>query len=100
MKYKSLLMLLITQFFAFLPLSISADQDTIRPFGVQDLVGTWEAFISPPPSDRLFHMQINATGDSYLVEATPGPPGGYLVRRLLSAEVRNGAVRLHFGKPL
>jgi hypothetical protein len=100
MKSKSVL-LRIALSFAFLPLSLSANQETAPPLDLESLVGTWEALAFPPPSDLLFHMQINATGDSYLVEAwRPGPRCGYLVRRLLSAEIKNGAVRLHFGKPL
>lgn len=101
MKHKSLLISLVGLCLAFLPLSLSANQETAPPLDRESLVGTWEALVFPPPSDLLFHMQINATGDSYLVEAwRPGPRAGYLVRRLLSAEIKNGAVRLHFGKPL
>ena len=97
MKHKSLVMSLVGLCLAFLPLSIFANQETVPPLDLESLVGTWEALEYPQELHLLLHMQINPIGASYLVEATASGVGS--IRRLLSAEVKNGFARLHFGKP-
>jgi hypothetical protein len=75
---------------------VTATQE-IRPLvTAETLVGNWEALpdLHPP---LLFHMEINKTGDSYLVQVTVGDTE-YVVRRLLSSEVKDGNIRLHFGE--
>lgn len=74
----------------------TADQ-VIRPLiNTETLAGVWEALPSQHPP-LLFHMVINPGGTSYLVQATVGYPV-YVVRRLLSLEIKDGNIRLHFGK--
>ena len=97
MKSNSLLFFLIAILFTMLPVSISLSRDDMPPLDLQGLVGTWEALEYPQQLHLLLHMQINPTGESYLVEATPNGVGS--MRRLLSAEVKSGSARLHFGKP-
>ncbi len=85
MRQKLLLTLFNMLGDALISLSVSANQETIPSLDKNDLVGTWQALMGQR-SPTLFHMEINATGDSYLVQ----------VRRLLSSEVRDGVVRLRF----
>lgn len=68
------------------------------PLNTETLIGTWEALQEQHPP-LLWHMEINKDGDSYVAEITVGDSGdsAYVVRRLISSEVKDGNVRLHFG---
>jgi hypothetical protein len=78
----------------FASLVAPATQVPRPPVDQKTLVGTWEALLRQHPP-LLFHMEIRETGDSYLVQVTVGDTE-YVVRRLVTAEVKDGNVRLHF----
>lgn len=76
-------------------LTVMADQVVDPPLSAETLIGTWEALEEQHPP-LLWHMEINKEGDSYLAQITVGD-SAYIVRRLISSEVKDGNVRLHFG---
>jgi hypothetical protein len=82
------------------PLMVMADQVVYPPLNGETLIGIWEA-LWPQQPPTLWQMTVNRAGDSYLVEATLGyrvDSSAYIVRRLISSEVKEGSVWLHFGK--
>ena len=68
-----------------------ANRDVAPPVDLQTIIGVWEGLLQHPPAPiTLFRMDINATGDSYLVQVTPGAAVGggasYIVYRLIPSE--------------
>lgn len=74
----------------------AADEERRPPISIQSIIGVWEALPEQHPP-LLFHMEINRDGESYLVQVTVGSQV-YVVRSLISSEIKDGSVRLHFGK--
>ena len=63
----------------------------IPPLNDQTIIGVWEGFLESPPAPiTLFRMEMNATGDSYLVQITPqlivNRDASYVVYKLVSAD--------------
>ena len=87
--------LTIAVVFILMSLCVIANEEVYPPLTTETLIGAWEAlpYQNPP---TLWHMEINRTGASYLVQITVGTP--CIVRRLISSEVRDGYTRLHFDK--
>ncbi len=85
-----------TTLIIFLSASVMiADQVVDPPVTAETLVGTWEALPEQHPP-LLWHMEIKKEGVSYLAQITAGT--GCIVRPLLSSEIKDGRIRLHFGK--
>ena len=75
--------------------SVAADTVVDPPLTPDTAVGVWEALQCQQPA-TLWRMELNKTGDSYLVQLTVGTQP--IVRRLLSSEIIDGKVKLHFGR--
>ena len=68
-----------------------AHVDEAPPVDDQTIIGVWEGLLQNPPAPiTLFWMQMTATGDSYLVQVTPGAGVGggpsYVVYKLIPSE--------------
>ena len=74
--------------------SAPADQIVSPPLNTQTVTGVWEALPSQRPA-TLWHMEISGKNDSYLAQMTVGNPS-IVVRRLVSMEIQNGNIKLHF----
>ena len=60
------------------------------------MIGTWEAVMGLHPA-TLWHLEINKNSDSYIAQITVGNTH-CVVRRLVASDIKNGVVKLHFGK--
>jgi hypothetical protein len=69
-------------------------QDPPPPLTEETLVGTWEA--TPEDARLLYHIEINKKGDSYLALFFHPKSPYSSIFRLVSSEVKNGSVKLHF----
>jgi hypothetical protein len=71
--------------------AVVANVDVTPPVNNETIVGVWEGFLNGPPEPiTLFWMQINPTGDSYLVQITMRAPqdrgAWYSVYKLVPAD--------------
>lgn len=79
-------------------LAYAAETPPFPILNAENLVGSWEALYSPSPLGipyALYHLEINKSGDSFLTQTTIGE-SSCIVRRLLSSEIKDGIVTLHF----
>ena len=65
------------------------------PLNADTLVGSWEAVMTPFEG-TLWHMEIKEKGESYLAQIEVGARS-CVVRSLISSQISDGYVRLHFG---
>ena len=66
------------------------------PLNSATIIGTWEAVMGVHPA-TLWHMEINKNGNSYMAQITVG--GTHcVIRHLVASDIKNGVVKLHFGK--
>ena len=72
---------------------VCATQVVDPPINTDTIVGVWEALWCQNPA-TLWRMEINKSGDSFLAQITVG--SSCVVRRLLSSEISEGKVKLHF----
>ena len=68
-----------------------ANVSVTPPLNNETIVGVWEGLLNyPPPPITLFRMEMRASGDSYLVQITPGAAVGggpsYIVYKLISSD--------------
>lgn len=87
---------------ALLSVPVHATQTVWPPLTKDSFVGVWEAIF--PDRSHLLHMEIRAQGDSYLTWVTiryaPDEPARVgQCWRLVASEIRDGVVKLHFGRP-
>jgi hypothetical protein len=82
-------------FFACVSLPVHATETVWPPLAKGSFIGVWEAIF--PDRAHLLHMEIRAQGDSYLTWVTIG----YACQcwRLIASDVRDGVVKLRFGRP-
>jgi hypothetical protein len=73
--------------------SVCATTVVHPPLTPETALGVWEALWCQQPA-TLWRLELNKTGDSYLVQLTVGTEP--VVRRLLSSEIVDGKVKLHF----
>jgi len=87
---------------ALLSISAHATQTVWPPLTKDSFVGVWEAIF--PDRSHLLHMEIRAQGDSYLTWVTirysPDEPARVSqCWRLVASDIRDGVVKLRFGRP-
>lgn len=85
---------LIAAFLVFIPLVSTAWQDPLPPLNKKTIVGVWEAI--PEDARLLYHMEINAKGDSYLALNFHPKSPYHGVFKLLSSKIQDGNIKLHF----
>jgi hypothetical protein len=73
--------------------SAFATQVVDPPINNETIIGVWEALWCENPA-TLWRMEINKTGKSYLAQITVG--AACIVRPLVSSEIADGKVKLHF----
>jgi hypothetical protein len=81
-------------FVCLVSFSTSANQVVCPALTKESFVGVWEAIF--PDRGHLLHMDIRSRGDSYLTWITLGTDCSCW--RLVESNVRNGIVKLHFGR--
>jgi hypothetical protein len=79
----------------FINLSAPGNETVYPPLDAVSIVGTWEALLPYDPA-TLWHIEMRAKGESYMAQITVGTQP--VIRRLVASEVRDGVVKLHFGK--
>ena len=79
----------------FIALTAPGTQTIYPPLNAVSIVGTWEALLPYDPA-TLWHIEMRANGDSYMAQITVGTE--CVIRRLVASDVKDGVVKLHFGK--
>ncbi len=87
------------------PVLVFGTLATYSPLSDQTILGTWEGLLcspvcspgAPPVPLIFYHMELNKNGVSFLSETTVHSDMSPLVRRLLSSEIKDGKIKLHFG---